>query len=107
MNYGLTNYYWGSCKPPNTLKGGETRWAVAYPGVTWASAAGALNSTTQQTLHYGFFYEEYEAFRSDHSGGVNFAFVDGSVRFIDEGIDAAVYKALATRDGAESIDRID
>src|SRR3990172_1436028 len=31
MNYGLTNYYWGGCKPPNTVKGGATRWAVAYP----------------------------------------------------------------------------
>lgn len=107
MNYGLSNYFWSGCKPPNTLKGGETRWAVGYPGVTWASAAGPLNSTAQATLRYGFFYEEYEAFRSDHPGGVNFAFVDGSVRFIGDDIHPAVYKALATRDGAETIGKLD
>jgi prepilin-type processing-associated H-X9-DG protein len=107
MNYGLGNYFWSTCKPAGTLKGGETRWAVGYPGVTWASAAGALNSTAQQTLQYGFFYEEYEAFRSDHPGGANFAFVDGSVRFVDEGIDKAVYRALATRDGGETIDTLE
>ena len=68
------------------------------------AARSSLNSTSQQTLQYGFFYEEYEAFRSDHPGGANFAFVDGSVRFVDETIEKAVYQALATRDGGETID---
>ncbi|MEX0977853.1 MAG: DUF1559 domain-containing protein, partial [Pirellulales bacterium] len=106
MNYGLTNYYWGGCKPPKTIKGGETRWAVAYPGVTWASATGRMNSTTQMNSHFSLFFEEYEAFRSDHAGGVNFAFVDGSVRFLTEGIELGVYQALATRDGGETIDSV-
>jgi prepilin-type N-terminal cleavage/methylation domain-containing protein/prepilin-type processing-associated H-X9-DG protein len=104
MNFGLTNYYWSTCKSTNTVKGGETRWAVGYPGVTWASTSAPLNSTTLQTLQYGVFYTEYESFRSDHPGGVNFAMVDASVRFISQDIDQNVLNALATRSGGEVID---
>jgi prepilin-type processing-associated H-X9-DG protein len=66
-----------------------------------------MNPTRQGALHYGLFPEGYEAFRSDHGGGVNFAFVDGSVRFITEDIDPVLYSALATRSGNEVIDNID
>jgi prepilin-type N-terminal cleavage/methylation domain-containing protein/prepilin-type processing-associated H-X9-DG protein len=41
------------------------------------------------------------AFRSDHTGGVNFVLVDGSVQFIKDDIDKAILDALATRAGAE------
>ncbi len=104
MNYGLKNYFWPSCKPTNTLKGGETRWAVGYYGITWASTAAPLNSTFQQQQVLGIFYKEYDSFRSDHPGGVNFAFVDGSVRLVNENIDLNVLQALSTRDGAETLD---
>jgi prepilin-type processing-associated H-X9-DG protein len=107
MDYGLKNYFWSTCKPANTVKGGETRWAVGYPGVTWGSTLGRLNSDTLANQHYGLFYEEYEAFRSDHAGGVNFAFVDGSVRFVRDDIDKATLDALATRNGNETIDYTD
>ncbi len=105
MNFGLKNYFWSSCKPDQTVKGGETRWAVGYPGVTWGSTAGRLNSHHLETIRYGLFHEEYEAFRSDHTGGVNFAFVDGSVRFIADTIDRTTLNALATRAGGESISK--
>jgi prepilin-type processing-associated H-X9-DG protein len=36
-------------------------------------------------------------FKSNHSGGVNFAFVDGSVRFISENIDHRTYQYLGHR----------
>ena len=105
MNYGLKDYYWTApCKPLGTFKGGETRWAVAYPGVTWGSTAGPINSDSQGAQQYGFFYEGYEAFRSDHGGGVNFAFVDGSARFVADEVDRKVYNAMATRAGNESLD---
>ncbi|HEY2827008.1 MAG TPA: DUF1559 domain-containing protein, partial [Pirellulales bacterium] len=101
MNYGLKNYYWNACKPANTVKGGETRWAVGYPGVTWGSAAGGLNPDRLATLEYGLFYDEYEAFRSDHPGGVNFVMVDGSVRFLSDKIHHDVLKSLANRNDGE------
>jgi prepilin-type N-terminal cleavage/methylation domain-containing protein/prepilin-type processing-associated H-X9-DG protein len=104
MNYGLEDLTWGACRPTSTNKFGQTRWAAGYPSVTWGSAAGALNSKQGGTRHYGIFPEGWEAFRSDHPGGVNFAFVDGSVRFIADEINQATLKALATRAGGEVLE---
>jgi prepilin-type N-terminal cleavage/methylation domain-containing protein/prepilin-type processing-associated H-X9-DG protein len=41
------------------------------------------------------------SFSSRHSGGTHFAFGDGSVSFLSENIDFALYQALASRDGGE------
>lgn len=41
-------------------------------------------------------------FRSRHPGGANFLMGDGTVRFIGENIDHAVYRALASRAGGET-----
>jgi prepilin-type N-terminal cleavage/methylation domain-containing protein/prepilin-type processing-associated H-X9-DG protein len=41
--------------------------------------------------------------RSRHSGGVNVWFCDGSVRFVRDGIDLAIWRSLATRAGGEVI----
>lgn len=103
-NYGLTNLSWTPpCK--TTSRGGQTRWAVAYPGVVWASTAAPLNSPLQEPLEFGVFPSGAESFRSDHSGGAHFAFVDGSVRFITDDVNLMLYKAMATRDGGETIDK--
>jgi len=40
---------------------------------------------------------------SEHSGGVHVACVDGSVRFVNNDIDLAVYRALATIAGGEAV----
>jgi prepilin-type N-terminal cleavage/methylation domain-containing protein/prepilin-type processing-associated H-X9-DG protein len=42
-------------------------------------------------------------FHSLHRGGMNFVFADGSVRFVDEAIDLATYRALATHSGGETV----
>ena len=41
---------------------------------------------------------------SDHGGGINTLYSDGSVHFLDEDTDAKVIQALCTRDGGEMID---
>lgn len=103
LNYGLANWTFGDGTPAY----GEARWAVAYSGITWASTTGRMNSRSIETYNYDIYPAEYEAFRSDHSGGANFAFVDGSVRFITEDVDRAVYSAMATRAGGETYDPIE
>ena len=41
------------------------------------------------------------SFRSKHTGGANFAFADGSVKFIAQAIDLNLYRNLATHSGGE------
>lgn len=42
-------------------------------------------------------------FRSDHAGVSNFAYVDGSVRSVADGVDHTVYQAASTRAGGETV----
>jgi prepilin-type N-terminal cleavage/methylation domain-containing protein/prepilin-type processing-associated H-X9-DG protein len=50
-------------------------------------------------------YEERRitAMGSGHSGGCNVALADGSTRFVSDSVDAALWRALSTRAGGESI----
>ena len=41
------------------------------------------------------------AARSNHTGGVNVLFADGSVHFVRDSVALATWRALATRDGGE------
>ena len=43
------------------------------------------------------------SFRSAHPGGLNFSLADASVHFIDAATDMAIYRALATRAGGETV----
>ena len=43
------------------------------------------------------------SFKSNHSGGGNFCLADGSVRFVQEGINIQTYRALATIRGGETV----
>jgi hypothetical protein len=43
------------------------------------------------------------AFTSNHPGGAQFAMTDASIRFIDNNIDLATFRAMSTRDGHEVV----
>jgi len=53
---------------------------------------------TRRYASYG-----WRAARSRHPGGVNVAMADGSVRFVADDVDPAVWKAAGTRAGGESL----
>ena len=49
------------------------------------------------------FHYSYKGFKSEHPGGCNFLFADGSVHFLKETIDLATYCALGSRNGGEVV----
>jgi hypothetical protein len=111
-DYGLDNLVWDNCGTLNgTQKGGDQTWANGY----WHSALGHINWKIFALSMRGFFNRSrinddeksvqntiVRVFRSDHVGGVQFTFLDGSVRFVPEEVDYSVLRALVTRAGEET-----
>jgi prepilin-type N-terminal cleavage/methylation domain-containing protein/prepilin-type processing-associated H-X9-DG protein len=93
--FGEVDYFGGQIKSGPKWSGGYITEAW---GATWVyfnperMPAEADDSVTGKYL---------TAFRSDHAGGVNFVFVDGSVRPVRDDIDKIILRALATRAGDE------
>ena len=71
--------------------------AWAYSNGVHSTAAIPLNAV----MRPGALLIECNGFQSRHRGGANFALADGSVRFVDNEIDAKAYRALATRGGGD------
>ncbi|TWT86542.1 hypothetical protein Mal64_33680 [Pseudobythopirellula maris] len=66
-----------------------------YCRCDWEAPAGADRSILANDLFFG----------SAHPGGAHFALADGSVRFLSDGVEFDLYKAMATRNGGEALDR--
>jgi prepilin-type N-terminal cleavage/methylation domain-containing protein len=69
---------------------------------TCAYPPNAKNPITGKDYPPDQWFNRY-AFTSAHTGGAQFAMTDGSVRFINDSIDLAVFRALGTRAGGEVV----
>lgn len=71
---------------------------------TWAYEDSYLPLNSPDTVvNPGFFHNIMRAFGSRHPGGATFALGDGSVRFVSESIDYALYGDLFTVSGGEVV----
>jgi prepilin-type N-terminal cleavage/methylation domain-containing protein/prepilin-type processing-associated H-X9-DG protein len=84
----------GSCS--GQIRWGFTYWASPYPLATAFTTMPPFNPKSGGS-------SVLTRFRSDHTGVVNFIFVDGHVRFISENIDQSVLDSLGTRAGGEIV----
>ena len=98
MGFQLADYNFTGGAHSGQRRGGNTQWAWGYASYSFGSTGRMMNLTNgtpaDVTARLG-------SFRSDHTGGGNFAFGDGSVRFLKNGIDPATYIALGSRNGGE------
>ena len=83
---------------PNDLTGQNWTKVFGVCGTQYAIPTDWLVNCPQALTTLGEW-----SFRSFHPGGCNFAFADGSVKFIKQTIGDATYQALGTRAGGEVI----
>ena len=103
QDYALKNDFFSSTTTrAGQLRGGQGVWAHGYPRGLNFSTWGKFNHHTvnaDDTSEESGIY----SFRSQHPGGVNFAFADGSIRFLKESVAKSIYRGLSTRAGGEVI----
>ena len=101
VDYGYRDFKWADCSEhTGQPKWGDTTWANGY----WFFAWGHMSSEFSQLYNNNDkFLSPYSArvFRSDHRGGVQFVYLDGSVSFLPDSTDADVRSALVTRAGKD------
>lgn len=64
---------------------------------------GGAPAGTPVCRHWEKDFNAAMGFKSRHVGGVNFAFCDGSVRYLEEGIDYGAYQRLGARSDGETV----
>jgi prepilin-type processing-associated H-X9-DG protein len=81
--------------------------AAFFADGDWATCGNPINlfiiPATEETVTPPPAWQQARGFRSLHPGGAQFAMADGSVHFINEGIDHNMYRGLSTRDGGETV----
>ncbi|MFM7136721.1 MAG: DUF1559 domain-containing protein [Planctomycetota bacterium] len=95
----LRGFSWANGEYRTTLYNHERN-----PNDATIDCIAALMTTPELAKLYAGY--GWRAARSRHNGGVHVTFADAAVRFVDDAVDPAVWKAAATRDGGEALPRL-
>jgi prepilin-type processing-associated H-X9-DG protein len=102
INYGMRNLKWDSCPGlAGSSRWGSFMWARGYPVESWGHMTTNLPSLYNNSEDY-VAPNSRTTYRSDHPGGVQFAFLDGSVHWLGDDSVPTVRRALVTRAGNET-----
>ena len=86
LDYATANNAYSHVMTPNSISCTGTTTATSYTNnPLWGGVGAAITAT------------------SNHPGGVNVTFCDGSVKFIKDSIDLSTWWSLGTRNGKEII----
>jgi prepilin-type processing-associated H-X9-DG protein len=75
--------------------------AAYYGNGDWSSCQSPLNYFPEPPTPND--WRRVQSFRSLHPGGAHFCFADGSVHFVSELIDLAIYQGLSTKANQENV----
>jgi prepilin-type processing-associated H-X9-DG protein len=80
-------------------------WAVTAVQINWdwRNAGNCMDGSGNVNFNNAQCWSQLRGFRSYHPGGVNFAMIDGSVRFVSDNINHLTYRALSTKNWGETI----
>ncbi len=92
--WNLPDYLFTSGPCAGQRRWGFTYWSSPYPLATAFSTRAPFNPRRGGPA-------VLDRFRSEHTGGAQFALADGSVRFVSENVSQAVLDATGTRAGGE------
>ena len=95
--YNYKDSLWPSTTPApyaGTVRNGTARWGVGYPKIALGTTLFPFNVHVAAAMG---------GYASQHPGGAQFLYADGSVRFHSQNMDVVTYRAAATRAGGETI----
>lgn len=106
-DFGFASYLWDNgCDSDHTPRWGDHAWAAGYWFLAWGhTGEGRRFNFNDNSAQWDSAFTS--TFRSDHSGGVQFVLLDGSVQFIRDDIEKATLAALITRAGEETVSTLD
>src|SRR5262249_3299424 len=91
--------------PQNGPLAGFGKWGFVAKGIgnVTLHSARAINYQVPSDGDFSAVEDRFCTFGSGDRGGANFAFADGSVRFVSDSVPVATLQALSTRAGREVV----